>query len=82
MAKVPTPPQFVLLAFDGSNEVEFWKATRQFAASAEVRFTYFISGVFFLLDADKNIYVDPAGRNGKSNIGFGGSLPGRDEATA
>ena len=72
MAKVPTPPQFVLLAFDGSNEVEFWKATRQFAASAEVRFTYFISGVFFLLDADKNIYVDPAGRNGKSNIGFGG----------
>ena len=37
-----------------------------------MRFTYFISGVFFLLDADKNIYVDPAGRNGKSNIGFGG----------
>jgi Polysaccharide deacetylase len=74
MAKVPTPPQFVLLAFDGSNEPEFWKTTRQFAASAGVRFTYFISGVYFLLTADKNDYIDPLGQPGKSNIGFGGTL--------
>jgi peptidoglycan/xylan/chitin deacetylase (PgdA/CDA1 family) len=74
MAKVPTPPQFVCLAFDGSNEPEFWQATRKFAASAGVRFTYFISGVYFLLTADKNDYIDPAGKPGKSNIGFGGTL--------
>jgi Polysaccharide deacetylase len=74
MAKVPTPPQFVCLAFDGSNEPEFWAATRKFAAGAGVRFTYFISGVYFLLTADKNDYVDPAGKPGKSNIGFGGTL--------
>jgi peptidoglycan/xylan/chitin deacetylase (PgdA/CDA1 family) len=74
MAKVPTPPQFVCLAFDGSNEPEFWKASRQFAASAGVRFTYFISGVYFLLTEHKNDYIDALGRSGKSNIGFGGTL--------
>ncbi len=74
MAKVPTPPQFVCLAFDGSNEPEFWQATRKFAAGVGVRFTYFISGVYFLLTADKNDYVDPTGKPGKSNIGFGGTL--------
>ena len=74
MAKVPTPPQFVCLAFDGSNEPEFWNTTRTFAASAGVRFTYFVSGVYFLLTADKNDYIDALGRPGKSNIGFGGTM--------
>ena len=74
MPKVPTPPQFVCLAFDGSNEPEFWNETRKFAASAGIRFTYFVSGVYFLLTADKNDYIDALGRPGKSNIGFGGTL--------
>ena len=74
MAKVPTPPQFVLLAFDGSNEPEFWSASRKFAAGAGVRFTYFVSGVYFLLTEHKNDYIDALGRPGKSNIGFGGTL--------
>jgi hypothetical protein len=73
MAKVPTPPQFVLLAFDGSKNVDFWKASRSFASTAGVRFTYFMSGVYFLLDADKNKYVEPKHGAGKSNIGFGGT---------
>lgn len=80
MAKVPTPPQFVMLAFDGSKNVDFWKASRRFAADAGVRFTYFMSGVYFLLDRDKNDYVEPQHGRGKSNIGFGGSsLPGMKE---
>lgn len=74
MPKVPTPPQFVCLAFDGSNEPEFWQASRKFATSAGVKFTYFVSGVYFLLTADKNDYIDANGKPGKSNIGFGGTL--------
>jgi peptidoglycan/xylan/chitin deacetylase (PgdA/CDA1 family) len=74
MPKVPTPPQFVCLAFDGSNEPEMWQATRSFATDAGVHFTYFISGVYFLLTADKNDYIEPTGKPGKSNIGFGGTL--------
>jgi peptidoglycan/xylan/chitin deacetylase (PgdA/CDA1 family) len=74
MPKVPTPPQFVCLAFDGSNEPGFWKESREFAASAGVRFTYFISGVYFLLTEHKNDYIDALGQKGKSNIGFGGTL--------
>jgi hypothetical protein len=73
MAKVPTPPQFVMLAFDGSKNVDFWNMSRSFASATGVRFTYFMSGVYFLLDADKNKYVEPSHGAGKSNIGFGGA---------
>ena len=75
MAKVPTPPQFVLLAFDGSSEVEFWKATRQFAASAEVRFTYFISGVVSVSSAHR---PTRDGRGG-TKLAMGGSATRRTE---
>lgn len=74
MPKVPTPPQFVCLAFDGSNEPGFWKESREFASSTGVRFTYFISGVYFLLTEHKHDYIDALGQSGKSNIGFGGTL--------
>jgi hypothetical protein len=73
MATVPKPPQFVMLAFDGSKNVDFWKASRSFASANNIRFTYFMSGVYFLLDADKNTYVEPEHGTGKSNIGFGGT---------
>lgn len=72
-AKVDRPPQYVILAFDGSKSVPFWKESRQFATDADVKFTYFASGVYFLATADKNNYVEPAQGKGKSAIGFGGT---------
>lgn len=71
-AKVNRPQQFVLLAFDGSKSVPFWKESRQFANDADVKFTYFASGVYFLPTANKNNYVEPQNGAGKSAIGFGG----------
>lgn len=70
---VSGPPQYVLLAFDGSLNNDFWTESRAFAKKADVKFTYFISGVYFVPNAKKSAYVGPHGFGaGKSAIGFGG----------
>jgi hypothetical protein len=70
---VQRPPQFVILAFDGSLNNGFWEESRAFARDANVKFTYFISGVYFIPDAKKSLYDAPHGLGpGKSAIGFGG----------
>lgn len=68
------PPQFVLLAFDGSKSLSFWNESRAFAAANDVKFTYFISGVYFLANENKSAYQAPHHSAGRSNIGFGGTL--------
>ena len=72
------PPQFVLLAFDGSKSLSFWNESREFAKQATragkpIKFTYFISGVYFQADADKGVYKGPGRSAGRSDIGFGGA---------
>ncbi|MBC7385038.1 MAG: hypothetical protein H7301_02610 [Cryobacterium sp.] len=67
------PPQFVLFAFDGSYNNDFWEESLSFAKENDVRFTYFVSGVYFLLNTNKNIYREPTQGVGKSAIGFGGN---------
>ncbi|MBX3034710.1 MAG: hypothetical protein KF865_12375 [Bdellovibrionaceae bacterium] len=86
-AEPPRPPQFVLLAFDGSLNLNFWQASRGFALRQRsrqrtVKFTYFLSGVYFLANANKKLYTAPTHAAGQSAIGFGGgaeSLPLRVE---
>lgn len=63
-SRVERPPQFVLLAFDGSYENSFWKESRQFAQDMRVRgvdmkFTYFISGVYWLHEKNYALYMPP-----------------------
>jgi hypothetical protein len=71
--QLPAPPQFVMLAFDGGKDKDFWRESRKFAASNKVHFTYFVSCVYFLADADKNTYIEPRNGAGKSTIGWGGT---------
>lgn len=81
------PPQFVLMAFDGSLNLGFWQESRNFATRMNqsghpLKFTYFMSGVYFLADANKSHYDAPHHGRGKSAIGFGGptkDLPFRVE---
>lgn len=73
---VARPPQFVMLAFDGSRENLMWDMTRQFskdmvAQGKPLHFTYFISGVYWLTDKNKMMYKSPHHAQGHSNIGFG-----------
>jgi hypothetical protein len=72
---LPRPPQFVLLAFDGSLNLDMWEETYDFAQQNNLKFTYFISGVYFLLNSKKNEYVEPTHGRGKSAIGWGGTSP-------
>ena len=73
------PPQFVMLAFDGSLSLSFWQESRDFAKAAAARgaplkFTYFASGVYFTPESSKRSYIAPAGKGpGRSDIGFGGT---------
>src|SRR3954466_12749456 len=67
------PPQFVLFAFDGSLNLDFWKESRKWAAEDNVKLAYFMSGVYFLADTQKSLYTAPHGiGRSKSAIGWGG----------
>jgi len=70
---VPRPPQYVLLAFDGSLNLGMWDETLFFAKNNSLKFTYFISGVYFLMNDYKKTYVEPTHGAGVSAIGWGGS---------
>ncbi len=72
------PPQFVAIAFDNCTELERWKELSDFAAAMNkggdrLHFTFFVSGINFIADADRNSYSSPMGR-GVSRINFGGTL--------
>lgn len=74
-ATIARPPQFVILAFDGSYNNAFWQESLDFAKANRLKFTYFISGVYFVPNAGKSGYIAPHGLGaGKSAIGFGGEL--------
>ena len=66
--------QFVVLAFDGSKSLETWEETLSFARQNDVKFTYFISGVYFLANENASIYRGPRRPAGRSDIGFGGTV--------
>lgn len=71
--RVKRPPQFVLLSFDGSKDNKFWRESRAFAKKHNVRFTYFISGVYFLTRAERKVYREPKRGPGRSAIGYVGT---------
>jgi len=72
-AQVARPPQFVNLAFDGSKSPSMWRDTLSFAKTQDLKFTYFMSGVYFIDQGSRNLYDAPRNGIGKSAIGFGGS---------
>ena len=48
-----------------------WQETLDFANQNNIKFTYFISGVYFVAKAHRNNYVEPLRGRGKSAIGWG-----------
>lgn len=72
------PPQFVVMAFDGSRSLDMWQKTLGFAEqmnsqNTPVHFTYFLSGVYFLNYRKKYLYTPPKKSPGESLIGFADS---------
>lgn len=70
------PTQFVILSFDGSESPQMWRDTIDFsdqmtASGSPVKFTYFVSGVYFLDYIHRDHYAAPQNPRGYSRIGFG-----------
>jgi len=77
-AGVDRPPQFVAIAFDNCTELERWQELSDFAAEMNrdadrVHFTFFVSGINFIPDAERMSYRGPRQRPGASMINFGGT---------
>lgn len=71
--QVERPPQFVSLAFDGSKSANMWEQTTTFAKQNNIKFTYFVSGVYFVDNSRRSTYQPPKRSAGRSDIGFGGT---------
>jgi hypothetical protein len=65
----------IVASFDGSKALDRWQDILSFARDKGVKFTFFISSVYFVPDAGKQVYIYPVdpSRAGVSDIGFGGS---------
>ena len=66
------------MSFDNCTELDRWTELRDFAAEldksgARVRFTYFVTGLNFIADANRNIYEGPRHKRGASTLDFGGT---------
>ncbi|HYF04720.1 MAG TPA: hypothetical protein VEA59_00965 [Patescibacteria group bacterium] len=77
-SKNSRPLQFVVLSFDGSYSLPMWEDTLNFSqemriAGVPVRFTYFLSGVYFLNYRKAHRYHPPLKPVGTSLIGFADS---------
>lgn len=65
------PPQFVVVSFDGACKHDLMQHYRDLAASVGGHFTFFLSGLCVLPDAQRFAYRPPRKPVGTSAIGFG-----------
>jgi hypothetical protein len=93
-AEVERPPQFVLLAFDGSSSLDMWRDTVNFASTVKtqdtnnneqtIKFSYFINPTYYTELKYKSVYKTPALNTASSCIGWAspaGSVLERVKAT-
>ncbi|CAD7024692.1 polysaccharide deacetylase [Pseudorhizobium endolithicum] len=62
--------QLLLISFDGAGDNALWQRSRNFARTAQVRFTYFLSCSLVIAREDAGLYKGPHHKAGRSNIGF------------
>jgi len=71
LKKGETPPQFVVLSFDGACKDELWQHYLQLAKQVGGHFTFFLSGLCEVPDRQRFLYKPPHKPVGYSAIGFG-----------
>lgn len=94
LASEDRPPQFVLLAFDGSSSLNMWRDTVAFASTVQtqntmnedqsIKFSYFINPTYYTEVAYKSNYITPLVNRSVSCIGWAspaGSVSDRMVAT-
>ncbi len=73
VSATPRPPQYVVVSFDGANDIPQWERSRKLARETGARFTYFLSCVYLLSTDKRDLYHGPKARPGRSNVGFAAS---------
>jgi hypothetical protein len=66
----PRPPQFVVVSFDGGGGDRLWTFWLPIARRTGATFTFFVSGVYLLDEAQRDLYRPPRHDPGASDIGF------------
>ncbi|WP_405021441.1 hypothetical protein OHV05_11870 [Kitasatospora sp. NBC_00070] len=66
------PPQFVVFSWDGAGELDnrLFTRFRQLAKDNNASMTFFLSGIYTLPEAKKDLYHPPQHRVGASDIGY------------
>jgi len=64
------PPQFLVVSFDDSGGTQLWPYWREVAREAHAHFTFFVSGVYLLSEATRDLYHPPRNSVGASAIGY------------
>nr|WP_295469051.1 polysaccharide deacetylase [Mesorhizobium sp.] len=66
-----SPPQYVIISFDGAKDNALWERSLKLGDETGARFTYFLSCVYFIPTEAKASYQAPGKSAGRSNVGFG-----------
>lgn len=72
LAPGENPPQFVLFSFDGVGLTPNWDMFLETAAEVDARFTALMTGLYFVADANSEVYQGPGHAPGAAAIAFGG----------
>jgi len=73
LAPGETPPQFVVVSFDGSGNDAVFHRFMETADATGAKYTFFLSGLYLLPDEKRYEYTNPGRSAGESGIGFGGT---------
>ncbi|OKK24447.1 hypothetical protein AMK09_06480 [Streptomyces sp. CB02488] len=77
------PPQFVVFSWDGAGEdsQQLFSHFRDVGKKYDATMSYFLSGVYLLPEAKRNLYDPPKHNAGSSDIGFNDTKGIRDTLT-
>lgn len=70
LAPGETPPQFVVISFDGACKDELFQHYLDLGERADARFTFFLTGLCLLPEDDRTFYRPPGKPAGTSAVGF------------
>ena len=73
LAPGQTPPQFVVISFDGAGNDAVFHRFMDTADATGAKFTFFVSSVYLVPDDKRFEFTNPGRSPGESGIGFGGT---------
>lgn len=70
LATGETPPQFIVVSFDGGGSIDAWKRWRSVAAHVDATMSFFLTGLYLVPEEKAYLYDPPGHPRGSSEVGF------------